>query len=70
MELPTVDDTLAKIGQGAVFTKLDANSGFFQIKLAKESQILTSFITPWGRYCNLRLPFKDMPPPQNVTDGP
>ena len=62
-ELPTVDDTLAKIGQGAVFTKLDANSGFFQIKLAKESQILTSFITPWGRYCNLRLPF-------GITSGP
>ena len=56
-ELPTVDETLAKIGAGAVFTKLDANQGFFQIKLAEESQNLTSFLTPWGRYCSLRMPF-------------
>ena len=62
-ELPTVDETLAKIGSGTVFTKLDANSGFFQIKLADSSQLLTSFLTPWGRYCHLRCPF-------GITSGP
>ena len=37
--------------------KLAANSGFWQIKLAEKSKLLTTFITPWGRYCFSRLPF-------------
>ena len=36
--------------------KLDANSGFWQIALAAESQHLTTFITPFGRYCFTCLP--------------
>ena len=31
-------------------------SGNYHIPLAKESQPLTSFLTPWGKYCYLRLP--------------
>jgi hypothetical protein len=55
-ELPTVDSTLSKLGGATVFTKLDANSGFYQIKLKEESAKLTTFITPFGRYYYLRLP--------------
>jgi hypothetical protein len=62
-QLPSVDETLARLGQGKIFSKLDANSGFFQIPLAKQSQILTSFLTPFGRYCHTRLPF-------GITSGP
>ncbi len=52
--LPTVDETLA----GAkIFSKLDANSGFWQIPLAPSSRLLTTFITPMGRYCFNKLPF-------------
>ena len=40
-----------------VVHKLDANSGFWQIPLAPTSQELTTFITPFGRYCFRRLPF-------------
>ena len=40
-----------------MFSKLDANSGFWQIPLAKESRPLTTFITPFGRYCFNKLPF-------------
>ena len=36
---------------------MDANSGFWQIKLAPESAKLTTFITPYGRFCFNRLPF-------------
>ena len=55
-ELPSVDDTLAKLGKAKIFTKLDANSGFYQCVLNKNSAHLTTFITPFGRYFYKRLP--------------
>ena len=55
--LPSVDHTLAQLGGAKVFTKLDANLGFWQIELSKESALLATFITPFGRFCFNRLPF-------------
>ena len=55
--LPSAEETLAQLGDTKVFSKLDANSGFWQLKLASESALLTTFITPFGRYCFKRLPF-------------
>ena len=55
--LPRVDDTLAQLSGAKVFSKLDANSGFWQIPLATESRLLTTFITPYGRFCFNKLPF-------------
>ena len=55
--LPSVEDTLAQLKDANIFTKLDANSGFWQIPLTKESSSLTTFITPFGRYWFKRLPF-------------
>ena len=54
--IPPVDDTLAQVAGAAVFSKVDANSGFWQIPLADDSQLLTTFITPHGRYCFRKLP--------------
>ena len=52
--LPKVDETVA----GAkIFSKLDANSGFWQIPLSKSSRLLTTFITPYGRYCFNKMTF-------------
>ena len=53
---PTVDETLGKLGNPTVFSKLDANSGFWQIPLDPASQLLTMFITSQGRYCFTKLP--------------
>ena len=53
--LPRVDETLALLAGATVFSILDAYSGF--CPLAKESQLLTTFITPFGRYCFNKLPF-------------
>ncbi|XP_033763408.1 uncharacterized protein K02A2.6-like [Pecten maximus] len=39
------------------FSKLDAKSGYWNIKLDEESSLHTTFNTPFGRYRNLRLPF-------------
>ena len=55
--LPSVEHTLAQLGDARMFSKLDANAGFWQIKLAPESALLTTFITPFGRFCFKRLPF-------------
>ena len=55
--LPKVDDILAQLTGAKLFSKLDANSGFWQIPLAPSSRLLTTFITPMGRYCFNKLPF-------------
>ena len=55
--LPAVDDVLAQLSGAKVFSKLDANSGFYQIQLTEGSSFLTTFITPFGRYRYNRLPF-------------
>ena len=55
--LPKVDETLARLSGAKIFSKLDANSGFWQIPLSPSSRLLTTFITPTGRYCFNKLPF-------------
>ena len=55
--LPTVDETLAQLSGAWVFSKLDANSGFWQIPLTASSKLLTTFLTHNGRYCFNKLPF-------------
>ncbi|UYV72120.1 K02A2.6-like [Cordylochernes scorpioides] len=55
--IPSVEYTLAQMGGTKLFSKLDANSGFWQIPLSEESSSLTTFLTPFGRYRFKRLPF-------------
>ena len=57
-ELPSVDETLAKLGNKCKFmAKLDANSGYWQLQLETESQLKCTFTTPFGRFCPTRAPF-------------
>ena len=53
--LPSVDHILGKLGNSIAFSKLDANSAFWQRTLSESSQMLSTFITPLQRYCFLRL---------------
>lgn len=55
--LPPVDITLSKLAGARYFTKLDANSGFWQIRLSESSRHFTTFITHWGRFCFNALPY-------------
>ena len=55
--LPVLEQILAQICGAKYFSKLDANSGFWQIPLSPESSLLTTFITPFGWFCFRRLPF-------------
>ena len=54
--LPTVD-VLSQLSGANVFSKLDANSGFWQIPLGPFSQQITTFLTPFGHYHLNKLPF-------------
>ena len=63
--LPSVEQTLAQIGGAKHFSKLDANSGYWQIQLDTESSKLTTFITPFGRFRFNRLPFGIMSAPEH-----
>ena len=55
--LPKVDETLALFSGATCFSKLDANSGFWQIPLSDDSHLLTTFLIPYGRFCFNKLPF-------------
>ena len=50
----TVADITAENAQ--IFTKIDAKKGYHQCPLDRESQDLTTFITPFGRFKFLRAP--------------
>ena len=55
-EMPGVDYILAQIGTSKIFSRLDFNHGFFQLKLSESSKKLTAFMTPFGRFYYNRLP--------------
>jgi len=55
--LPKIDNTLAQLSGATIFSKLDANSGFWQIPLSAKSRLLTTFIMPFGHFCFNKLPF-------------
>ncbi len=55
--LPKIDNLLAQVNESKYFTKLNCNSGFWQEKLDPNSRLLTTFITPFGRFCFNRMPF-------------
>ena len=67
--LPSVDHILGQMAGATVFSKIDANSGFHQILLSKASQLLTTFITPFGRFAYQRLPFGISSGPEQVLEG-
>ena len=55
--MPTLEDAVSKMADAKFFSKLDAQSGYWQIKLDEESSYLTTFNSPFGRYRFKRLPF-------------
>ena len=63
--MPKIDVTLAQLNGAKVFSKLDTNSGFWQVPLAKESRPLTTFITPQGWFCFNKLPFRITSAPEH-----
>ncbi|XP_014672358.1 PREDICTED: uncharacterized protein LOC106812875 [Priapulus caudatus] len=55
--LPVLDDALHELSDSRVFSKTDLASGYWHVKLDRESSLLTTFQTCFGRFRWLRLPF-------------
>jgi hypothetical protein len=55
--MPTIEEITTRVAGATVFSKLDANHGYWQVPLDEESQLLTTFNTEFGRYCYKRMPF-------------
>ena len=56
LPMQTVEDLISIMPNARVFSVLDANHGFWQVKLAKDIRKLATFNTPFGRYSYTRLP--------------
>jgi transposase InsO family protein len=61
--LPLIDETLARISQAKIFTKLDIRQAFHRIRIHPDSEELTTFRTRYGAYKYKVLPF-------GLTNGP
>jgi hypothetical protein len=55
--LPLIDETLARISQAKIFTKLDIRQAFHRIRIDPSSEDLTTFCTRYGAYKCKVLPF-------------
>ena len=56
-QLRTIEEITSRMSGAEIFSKLDGNNSYWQLKLDSESQLLTAFNTPYGRHCYLRTPF-------------
>ena len=53
----SAQDTIRQIGPKAqYFATLDAVSGYFQVPISEDAMLLTTFLTPWGKFCYTRGP--------------
>ena len=41
-----VNEMMPQVGTGVMFSKLDANSGLWQVRLDPKSRLLTTFVSP------------------------
>ena len=55
--LPHIDILVDRTTKSKVFSFMDGFSGYNQIRMAPEDQEKTSFITPWGTFCYVVMPF-------------
>ena len=51
-----IDEIATRLHGSQYFSTLDANKGYFHVKLTEKSSYLTTFNTPFGRYRYLRMP--------------
>ena len=55
--LPKIDKMYAKLKGAKVFSTIDLRNGYHHITLGKSSRAKTAFVTPFGKYKFLMVPF-------------
>ena len=55
--LPKIDEMYAKLKGAKFFSTIDLRSGYYHIALGKDSRAKTAFVTPFGKYEFLQVPF-------------
>ena len=55
--LPKIDEMYAKLKGAKFFSTIDLRSGYYHIALGKDSRAKTAFVTPFGKYKFLKVPF-------------
>ena len=55
--LPHIDQIVESTLGCEILSFMDANSGYHQIVMKESDQVTTSFITPYGSYCFITMPF-------------
>lgn len=61
--LPLIDETLARVSQAKIFSKIDIRQAFHRIRINPEHEELTTFRTRYGAYKYKVMPF-------GLTNGP
>jgi hypothetical protein len=56
--LPRIDQIVDSTSGYEVLSFLDAYSDYHQIMMKESDQLATSFITPFGSYCYVTMPFE------------
>ena len=54
---PTMEELSHKLSGAKFFSELDEKNGYWSVKLDRESQLLTTFNSPFGKYCFQKLSF-------------
>ena len=55
--IPLVEEFIDKIDEAKYLSKLDLAKGFYQVPMAEDSRMKTAFLTPFGKYEFIRMPF-------------
>jgi transposase InsO family protein len=61
--LPRLDDLVDRLGGAKFISTLDANKGYWQVRLTDRAREISAFVTPFGHYEFLSMPF-------GVKNGP
>jgi hypothetical protein len=56
--LPNMEMLLQQVTGSALMSMLDGFSGYNQVIVAEDDRPKTTFVTPWGAYFYIRIPFR------------
>lgn len=67
--MTTTDELFLKIGKNKYFSKIDLSKGYWQIPVANEDIDKTAFVTQYGHYEFLKMPFGLKNPGATLVKG-